>query len=222
MIKRIFITTNITRLRENITGTRQDELGIEQLGHNNCNALYLNENNRFDTNTTSSSLILIFDESYPITITNIGEINTDTDGLLHHTTTPQNEQYTQFLHKKEGLHENTDEHLYKPVFKIIFDNDNNKAQRIIEFLFPTADSILGKKLDLLHSLLVPPIDFTDADTKWKEIGDAIKNAPKEANVSPLIDDKALETFKNAVSGKTDAFDKGYLEALTILRDALLV
>ncbi|MCC6447698.1 MAG: hypothetical protein IT215_03335 [Chitinophagaceae bacterium] len=105
------------------------------------------------------------------------------------------------------------------VYRILFDNDNNKAQRIIEFLFPTADTILGKKLDLLHSLLVPPVDFADAKEQWKKIKEAVDEArTRGVVVSFPADVLPLTDFETAVSNITGAFDK----ALTKLRDTLLV
>ena len=229
MSKRIIISTSWDKL--NFIGRARETKNLNLLslksedGKKFINKFigYNHTTNAFEAKKIDTDIILIQDTAMLGDLIDAGlTFNKETDYFLHHTNNNGllNKQDQQFKATTSGAHETAKEHKYKPVFDFILGEDNNKAQRIIEFLFPTADSILGKKLDLLHSLLVPPVDFTDANAKWKEIGEAIKIAPKEANLSPL-DANALETFTTAIIGKTDAFDKGYLEALTILRDALL-
>lgn len=114
----------------------------------------------------------------------------------------------------------------------LWDCNSNKGfeEKLNEFKetwFPSADVILGKKLDLLHSLLAPPTDeFKDAEKQWaaikKTVEEANKNRSDDEKLSLATDENALTTFETSVSNITGAFDKPYLEALTTLRDKLLV
>ncbi|MBK8808622.1 MAG: hypothetical protein IPO21_19115 [Bacteroidales bacterium] len=106
------------------------------------------------------------------------------------------------------------DNLYPQVFDIIFDGKDNKAERIIEFLFPTTEAILGKKLYLLHYLLVPPVDFTVAQKQWEELKKAVKTANDSGvKVNLSSDEKALDVFVTESTSKKDAFDPEYLSAL---------
>lgn len=219
MTKRIFISTDA-----NLHGTFggrsdtdfQTKLNISNLSLLNNNDIVYYNGTVFDTTSTGSSIIIVKD----LSTTKLTGINANTDFLLHHKKTDSH--VTNVVNNFEGqkvLGQHPDKY-YKDVFKIIFDDTiNNKAQRIIEFLFPTADTILGKKLDLLHSLLVPPVDFADAKEQWKKIKEAVDEArTRGVVVSFPADVLPLTDFETAVSNITGAFDK----ALTKLRDTLLV
>lgn len=123
------------------------------------------------------------------------------------------------------MHEEGDPY-YGFVFNSIILNGeisaNEKAAMIIEFLFPTAETILGNKLELLHHLLVPPVDFTEANKQWEKLKKAVKTANDSGvKVTLSSDEKALDVFETESTGKTDAFDPQYLDSLRTLRDKLL-
>lgn len=152
-------------------------------------------------------------------------IDKENDGILYHDssfnyedngiTKVKNSVESNFNNRKGGSH--TDGSLHQGAFKIIFDNDQNKAKRIIEFLFPPEEAKLDEILDFLHQCLMPndAQDATLKDSWWQD-----KNNNEDINVKNKTKVKdAFDKLKNL--NTTDPFDKSYLETLTTLRDTLL-
>lgn len=152
-------------------------------------------------------------------------IDRKSDYLLYHKDTKQTVKEG-FDFAQEGHHVIGKKFKYEDVFVILFDDSiqpDNKAKQIIEFLFPKADTILGKKLDLLHNLLVPPADFAEANKQWEEIETTIESARASGIIVSLAtNEDALTTFQNAVNGINDPFDPEYIKALAKLRDDILL
>lgn len=240
-MNRIFISTNAT-LRglystgDNIARTGYEiehkkiqDLNISLLTYENPMLFYSETDKIFKTLDENSKIILINDltpcedpqSSFPETL----KIDDKNDYILHHSREDRHINWIEtesFFSKTKGMHSLRD-NLYPQVFDIIFDGKDNKAERIIEFLFPTTEAILGKKLDLLHYLLVPPVDFTVAQKQWEEIKKAVKKANDSGvKVTLSSDEKALDVFVTESTSKKDAFDPEYLSALRTLRDKLLV
>lgn len=207
-MKQIFITTRKTSLQELFRET-------------NCE----NSANSFDIPFTQTegelSLHILSDE---IEFPNNFKIDKDKDGILFHDSSSENVKTTianSFSRTKGGSH--TSGSLHERAFKILFGNEEDKVKRIIELVFPSEDAILGKKLDLLHHLLVPPVDFTEAQKQWEELKKAVKTANDSGvKVTLSSDENALDVFETESTGKTDAFDSEYLSSLRTLRDKLLV
>lgn len=217
-MKRIFISTNYTKL-DKVIDEKRNLKGIHLIA--NFDLLFFNHASQsFQTEPViETDLFLVKDES--TTPFNLVSINPENDYLMHHNTIRNhtNEGF-KGVHDK-GMHEEGNK-WYTGVFDRILDDDANKAERIIDFLFPSVEIILGKKLDLLHSLLVPPVDTTEANAKWANIRNIVQTARASGiNVSLATDENALTTFQNKVNGMNDPFDPRYIEALTDLRDALL-
>lgn len=225
MKKRIFISTNYDRLRR-VIGDQRDNKGIQLLNENNL--LYWNPNSKsFQINLLmDASIFLVRDENY-------GNNNTPID-TLENIQIQQSDylmRHSRYTHKiidfggrvnSKGQHEPRDPY-YSKVFECILDDSiNEKTEQIIEFLFPTSDIILGKKLNLLHNLLVPPADFVEANKKWEEIETTVESARASGiNVSLATNEDALTTFQKAVNGINDPFNSVYINALADLRDAIL-
>ncbi len=207
-MKQIFITTNKTTL---------EDLFRETSYENDANLFRIPFTlSEGDLTFYAVSDTLEFPASY--------NIDKNNDGILFHNSCSEEVKTkitNSFNHSKGGSHVSMS--LHESVFKIIFGNEIDKIKRIIQQVFPTSEAILGKKLDLLHNLLVPPVDFTEVNKQWKEIKKAVK-AAKDSDIKVLIssDENALRDFVNESTGKTDAFDPKYLEALRSLRDKLLV
>ena len=229
-MKRIFISTNYERLEVVIGDDLRNTHGINLLQNNTV--LYFNETqNSFQAEPhTNSALFLIKDEiiesdNIPVDALNNIRILPD-DYLMRHSRCTHNVQDFGNRVNNNGRHEEDDPY-YSHVFKnIIFSRDIypiNKASAIIEFLFPTAEFILGKKLDLLHSLLVPPVDIAEANNKWADIKKTVQTARASGiTVSLTTNEDALTTFQNAVNGINDPFDPKYIKALANLRDDILL
>ena len=224
MKKRLFISTNYDRLRR-VIGNQRENKGINLL--NESYLLYWNNINSFQINQLDDAcIILVRDEVYDNNNTPIDTLENiqilQNDYLMRHS------KYTHKIIDFEGRvnsggqHEPQDPY-YSKVFDYILDDlISDKTEQIIEFLFPTTDIILGKKLDLLHNLLVPPADFAEANKKWEEIETTVESARASGiHVSLAEDENALTTFQNSVNGINDPFDPGYIKALADLRDAIL-
>lgn len=152
------------------------------------------------------------------------QIDKDKDGILFHDSSSGDVKITitnSFNRFKGGSHISGS--LHKRAFEILFGKEEDKVKRIIELVLPSAEAILGKKLDLLHHLLVPPVDFTEAHQQWEELKTAVKTAnDSDVKVTLSSDENALNVFETESTGKTDAFDSEYLSALRTLRDKLLL
>ncbi len=202
---------------------KRDQLGINLL-NTNLDIIYWNiSETKFQAEPLDTNVFLIKDESVnPFENQKIA-ISKDNDYLMHHSTCNHINTGFKNVHS-DGMHEPNNPH-YTEVFDIIFSQITpmDKAAKIIEFLFPSADAILGKKLDLLHNLLVPPVDFTEAQKQWEEIKKSVKTANDSGvKVTLSSDENALKDFTNDATGITDAFDPKYLESLRKLRNKLLV
>lgn len=224
MKKRIIISTSWSKLEFLQDNREKKRL---QLLENNLFIGYCYLNNEFVALKSDTDIILIQDIATKETLVGANiNFNKDTDYFLHHTNDNGlfNDQEDLFGSKiQKGAHETRHEDFYQPIFEFILGDLENKADHIIELLFPTLEIILGQKLDLLNNLLVPPTDFTAAQNQWEELNKAVKTANDSGiKVSLSSDANALEDFITKSKGKTDAFDPEYLSALTTLRDKLLV
>lgn len=223
MSKRIFISTNFDRLRNVLGEAKRNQKGINLLSNNNF--LYWNtDSKQFQATATQTNLFLVKDEVRDgnNAIDALGGIEIqDTDYLMRHSKyTHRIQDFGNRIHQ-DGEHEQGNV-FYTTVFNFIFDNGENKAQRIIEFLFPSAEAILSKKLDLLRSLLVPPVDYDAANKRWEEIKKAVKIASQSGlNITLATNEDALTIFQSQTSSVKSAFDPNYHLALTTLRNSLL-
>jgi len=222
-MERLFISTNYVQLFL-VIEDRRNQVGINLL-NGDPQLLYWNiDENKFQSEPViETNLFLIKDVSMNPFHGSAITIDKDKDYLMHHFTCNHINVGFKNVHS-EGSHISNNQY-YKGVFDIIFSEvaSKEKASKIIEFLFPTAEAILGKKLDLLHSLLVPPVNIVSANAQWEEISKTVKKAQESGiNVSLTSDDKALNDFVSEVRSITEAFDPKYIEALTQLRDKLLL
>lgn len=210
MGKRIIISTDHGKLFDVIgNNNTQKQLLLLQ---NNKFIGYDYTTNEFAANKFDTDIILIQHSATKDELRNIA-FKKETDYFLHHTNTNalSSVQMTLFFGIIDGKHETPPEYKYKPVFDIILDPKNNKAERIIEFLFPNADAILCKKLDLLHQCLMP-VDAYGVVLKkdwWKE-----ENDKKEA-------ENNLNNLKTAAKKNNEPFNVEYMQALEKLKHALL-
>jgi len=166
-MSRIFILSYNSGLKR-IIGNIENYHGLDSLCNcrkkhgieKNCNqqhTLYYNSTeNKFQSEIiTDSKIIIIHDFSYFTEIEKF--IITDSDYLLHHTSgdgdvTSYSEKFGS--NKKKGMHEEDDRYLYAPVFRKIFDNNippQNKADEILNFLFPDEEKKRNTDLTLRHS-----------------------------------------------------------------------
>lgn len=97
---------------------------------------------------------------------------------------------------------------------------NNLLDRL--YLFFSGDPVLEAKLELLHSLLVPPADLNSDYNKWNELKkvtkDTVSSKEKMAWKSfacEPINGKIASEYHNT------PFDEHYIKALSELRDKLL-
>lgn len=228
-MKRIFISTNYERLEVVIGHDLRNTHGITLLQNNSV--LYFNEMlNSFQSEPhNNTTLFLIKDEIHdggnnPVDALYNIKILPD-DYLMRHSRFTHNVKDFGIRVNNNGRHEEDDPY-YSHVFKnIIFSRDINsieKASAIIEFLFPTPEVVLDKKLDLLHSLLVPPVDTTEANSQWADIKNTVLKARASGiNVSLATNEDEFTTFQKAVNGINDPFDPDYIKAIAKLRDAIL-
>lgn len=181
-MKRVFISTNWDRLSANVLPIAapdwgQDNKGIYLLGPETP-ILYYNHNSKtFQSEKVESNIILLYDENYSETISNI-PINKEKDCLLHHSKPdkPTPPSYSEkFMHLTTGEHELTGKK-YPDVFKIIFDKEENKFERILSVLGFTPEQInekhkLEAALNFLHECLtgtevVLPAEFENCRTQY--------------------------------------------------------
>jgi hypothetical protein len=228
-MKRVFISTNGS-LRGLYRGDAVKEKKLQ-----NCNLTLLNNNdvvyynfetNVFDTNSVNSSLIVIKDSSptnneSPVNSL-IQNINTETDFLLHHSREPNHQIFVvkKFHNKKPGQHTPGNEHLYQPVFDIIFDENVyglDKVVKIFEVLGFTDEEVKEKdeleaKLSLLHKCLTP--DEAKSATQIPNY-----NLIKDMVESIMINNEPVIEY---LTKQSDCFDEeNYIKPLTTLRDKLL-
>lgn len=206
-MKQIFITTRISSLQDLFRDTDYE---------NSAKSL----NIPFTLAEGEFSIHIVSDE---IEFTRDYKIDKDKDGILFHDSSSTDVKVTisnSFNRSKGGSHISGS--LHEKVFKTLFDNEKDKVKRVIELVFPTAEAILSKKLDLLHNLLVPPADFAEVNKQWEEIETTVESAKASGiNVSLATNEDALKAFQMAVNGINDPFDPGYIKALADLRDAIL-
>lgn len=225
MEKRIIISTSwdklnfLRRSRENKNLNLLDIKDTDGTTYTYKFICYDHTSGNFVANKSDTNIILIQDSA------KLGDLNkagltfqNETDYFLHHSNNNGLEevQGQQFKETTKGAHETAVVHKYNPVFDIILDTEDNKAQRIIEFLFPTEEAKLGEKLDFLHQCLMPNDANTATlkDNWWQDKDGKNINQDNKNGVK-----KAFTELKELKS--TDPFDKPYLEALTTLRDKLL-
>lgn len=174
---KIFISTDYHLLNK-IIGERKDQKGISLLKTNDL--IYFNDNLKtFQVEKIEdANLFLVKD------IANSNQlsfaINKESDYLMRHSTCNHNSLF-QRIHSK-GEHEVKNPY-YTRVFDIIFDDESNKANRIIEFLFDPTE-----------------IAYTDSSTSKKtiqEVQDAYRNLYKKLTFDYL---KYKNEGLNTISG----------------------
>lgn len=230
-MKRVFISTNYNKLQF-IIGERRNELGINLLNSEDNHVLIFSEGTfkAYQANPTQVGYLFLVNDSSNL-LNNSGNpiisINKEKDDyLMRHNTCNHEALFKKDNIHRKGMHEEGDP-FYGYVFNDVILNNNisadQKALKIIEFLFPTSEIILGKKLDLLHNLLVPPVDFKKANEYWEELKKIVEIAKESGiNVSLASDENALADFETEAKEIKEAFDPKYLESLRTLRDKLLV
>ena len=135
-MKRIYISTNAT-----LHGIFNNDAAVYlKIAESNLNLLDKNdviffsiETNKFSTATANPGIIIVKDSS----TTPLPDIKMNTDFLLHHSRTleHQNTVVKNFSgRKKSGKHSNNGKELYKPVLEIIFDDSDDKVNRILSVL----------------------------------------------------------------------------------------
>lgn len=228
MEKRIYISTNFNRLRR-VIGEQRNNRGINHLD-NNFLLSWNSINNCFEAGfNPDTDLFLLRDEAYDENNNPIDTLGSTTilatDYLKRHSKyTHSINQFEDRIHSK-GQHEENDP-IYTRIFELILRENIDIANKIIEFLFPSREGILGKKLELLHTLLVPPVDLNINLKEWKELEEVVKKA-NEANLNIEINTEAWRKFVlEDINGKASEFNENpfseeYINALTSLRDALL-
>ncbi|HBX51712.1 MAG: hypothetical protein A2309_01410 [Bacteroidetes bacterium RIFOXYB2_FULL_35_7] len=105
------------------------------------------------------------------------------------------------------------DNILKPLAEGIKKSEVNNDLLKNLWIFFTGDPILEAKLELLHSLLLPPADFTNFE-KWNDL----QNSANYENGAKEI--KAWNTFINGNDYSKRPFDQEYLTTLSELRDAL--
>ena len=166
-MKRIYISTN------NDLHGLFNEMGFEdwynkQKKSGLCSLIdilyYNSQKGIFDKESTDSDIILLSDSLTKFDI----NIDLENSYLLHHNQTIEHLDFIlkEFKHTKKGRHILSETDLYYPAFKIIFDDTipaNQKAEKIIEKIFPDKEKKLNAALDFLHLCLskIP----TDEDKK---------------------------------------------------------
>ncbi len=220
MKKRIIISTswyNLTFLRR-----RQEEKSL-QLLENNLFIGYCYLSNEFVALKSDTDIILIKDTATKEELVNANiNFNKDTDYFLHHTNENGliNEQGELFGSKiQKGAHDPRPDDLYQPVFEKILDNEPNKSQGIIDFLFPPIEDLLKAKLQLLHEIY--------EGENLELIGKQKKEESMETEESDWFrnlkqDDKdAFNRYKESVRVNYDNSNDTHRKSLTVLRDFLL-
>jgi len=208
-MKRVFISTDST-----LHGIFNNDIAVlQKVNNSNLNLLNTNDivyydfaNSIFDLTFTTSSIIIVKDSS----TTALKNIKEDTDFLLHHSRTEEHQRMvvTPFKgRKKPGMHSNRVEDLYKPILKFLFDDGEDKLNRILGVLGFTDSQVqkeneLESKLNFLHHCLTPAgLRKAELKAEW--------DAETEFDVLAAV--------------KTDGpFGDTYLKSLRTLRDKLLV
>jgi hypothetical protein len=165
----------------------EDYLGLDSIcninnEHSDCqnnHLLYFNKKTgRFQTiSLDTADIIVIQDYSYSKCIASF-TIAEENDYLLHHSH-GDTKDYSLFVNQKEGL-EQRDDPKYHPTFEIIFNNvipADQKAGKIIEYLFPDSEKKLNAALEFLHGCLVKNAENADYQ-KLKDTEIDISNLPK--------------------------------------------
>lgn len=129
-MRRIFISTNYSQLYNVIDTLRKQ---FEALKSEPFIAI-LDEN------------IVLFNDTEIKCLPNSMEINQTSDYLLYHQRTAD-KIIEKFSSKTNGRHENVIGAKYKEVFEILLDAENNKTERILEYLFSETLENNLKKLD---------------------------------------------------------------------------
>ncbi|MBK8370391.1 MAG: hypothetical protein IPL20_03235 [Saprospiraceae bacterium] len=201
-MKRIIISTNYAKL-DDILESR-NVLNLISINSDFFTG-YCEEKEEFVSKKNDAALILIQDNATITQLKDAGLIfNKETDHFLHHKNENALLSYQNILFKywTDGMHETVHEHKYKPVFEIILDDKDNKAERIIQFLFPQKRKDIQTRLQILHQCLVP--------SELENIKDVSEEIIKD-----------FESFKTEIEGILNPFDPDYLEKLRTLRDKWL-
>ena len=186
-MKRIFISTNhdlhglFNGRDHSVLKTKLDQSCLSLLTSSNV-VYYNGEAKRFDASSINSDIIIIKD-SIPSSTTDLLDTIfnsiTEADVLLHHSREKFHLDFikSKFVNKKYGEHTTGEQHTYEPVFKIIFGEEDDKVNKILEVLGFTDEEVnrknkLGAYIQLYKALKILPlrgnwndISFQDAKTK---------------------------------------------------------
>jgi hypothetical protein len=214
-MKRIIISTSWEKLI--FLGKERQNKNLDLL-NTNLFVGYNPDSDTFEAAKADTNLILIKDTATKENLIVAGLLfNKETDYFLHHTNdNALSEELGVLFGEKicEGLHETAPKYKYKPVFDIILDQkiqNAERAEKIIEELFPKGQDILEAKLEILHNCMafeiIPELPQL-LNEKHKEHYEAFK--------------KAISTLKKENGNfKTDGTKKDHINALTDLRKAML-
>jgi hypothetical protein len=224
-MKRVFISTDFDRILNLFAEEKDKEDKAEKMfiiinsKEKNLPAFYNVEKNCFLKQNNSSQIILLRDTLVKLENINIDDNN---DYLLYHSITKSAIRGL-FKKSKLGHHEPEEECHYKPVFDIILDEEGNKFNRIMNFLFPPEKDLLETKLVILHKCLA----FEEiSNINWEVDGTIILTDKKtgESKILPekITDNVVKDKFEILKGLKTSGpFGDEYINALTELRDCLL-
>ena len=204
MIQRIYISTNETLHGIfNFDSDHRAKLNKSSLSLLRNNNVVYYSGNKFDTISTTSTIIVVKDSS----TTQITGINAETDLLLHHTQTYDHiKNVVEKFQGKKVLGRHPDLY-YTDVFKIIFNEAiTDKLSEILKVLGFTEKEIientLESKLNFLHHCLTPDGLAKDEVTS--------------------SDWAATDEFKELGKATDGPFGDTYLKSLRSLRNKLLV
>lgn len=189
MKNRIFVSTNATLY--DIFGERKynylqeilKNCGLDILRNENIERVYLN-GSKFDLDFIDSDIIIVKDSSNsPLT-----ESKPQTDFLLYHSQTKQSVIDSFKGRKIQGSHSSL---YYLDAFQIIFDNLDNKAERIIDKLF----SRKKEYTDLIRELTIEMITSKN-DLEYKEFSEKSSISKNLNSIIKFIKTKNETFLKN--------------------------
>ena len=207
-MRRIFISTNVDQLKNNVFGGSDFESEFEKLSKINLELLLSKETVFFDATTGSfksdnnNTTIILIQETASELPKNI-TIDKNNDYLIWHRPTHLQIRNLFGDNQKQGEHIPRDESLYFSAFKIILDDTicpRVKANKIIDKIFATPQKI-DIALEFLHTCLT-----------GKENADIAKLSHFEKFAQ-------IEQLYNELNG--DCISEPYIETLEKLRDVVL-
>ncbi len=214
-MKRIFIASVLNKLRNAVDDSVLRQFNERVSPSFSINSLISQDKNGiFQAGLNSDSEVIIIDDTHQ----ELGKIKIDLDNdyLLYHAQTSDPIK-TSFKYKVSGHNMPEPTYLYGPVLNKILDEEQYKAERIIEFLFPSIEKILDVKLNSLHLCLTP------GGAKIVRKVDDYQLIKEEVESFCMPDNPKLRIIDYlAKQDKSDCFDEEkYIKPLSLLRDKLL-